>query len=172
MKFSALPFVLAAAAASITNVSAFTASRSSSHRFTRTDTTQRGFKTSDGPETTAVLEKTDLSSTTISLDSDQAELATPAFVRGRSVPNLLRDGDETENGAPRYRLPLGIKLTGGEKLRKDGLTGKGVKVGVIDSGVAAQHPGFNGKVVKQHWLRRGTPLMYDDHGTHVAGTIQ
>jgi len=68
-------------------------------------------------------------------------------------------------------LPLGIKLTGGTKLRADGLTGKGVKVAVIDSGVDAEHSGFNGQVTKQMWFRSGSPLTKDDHGTHVAGTI-
>ncbi len=68
-------------------------------------------------------------------------------------------------------LPLGIRLTGGLKLRKDKLTGKGVKVAVIDSGVDAEHQGFNGRVTKQMWFRHGTPLSDDDHGTHVAGTI-
>jgi len=69
------------------------------------------------------------------------------------------------------KLPLGIKLTGGVKLRADGLTGKGVKVAVIDSGVDAAHRGFQGRVTKQTWFRYGTPLSEDDHGTHVAGTI-
>ncbi len=68
-------------------------------------------------------------------------------------------------------LPLGIKLHGGEKLRAEELTGKGVKVAVIDSGVAAGHPGFKDQVVEQVWYRRGSSLMKDDHGTHVAGTI-
>ena len=68
-------------------------------------------------------------------------------------------------------LPLGIKLTGGIKLREKGLTGKGVKVAVIDSGVDAAHTGFDGKVTKQMWFRAGSPLSQDDHGTHVAGTI-
>ena len=40
-------------------------------------------------------------------------------------------------------LPLGIKLTGGVELRKAGLTGKGVRVAVIDSGVDAEHPAFD-----------------------------
>jgi len=68
-------------------------------------------------------------------------------------------------------LPVGIVLTGGEKLRRKGLTGKGVKVAVIDSGVDAEHDGFDGKVTHQSWFRWGTPLEEDDHGTHVAGTI-
>lgn len=68
-------------------------------------------------------------------------------------------------------MPLGIQLTGGKKLRAEGLTGKGIRVAVIDSGVDDQHPGFDGKVVQQRWFRWGTPLSDDDHGTHVAGTI-
>jgi len=68
-------------------------------------------------------------------------------------------------------LPRGVELTGGSKLRKKGLTGKGVRVAVIDSGVDEAHPGFDGKVTYQLWLRYGTDLSEDDHGTHVAGTI-
>ena len=68
-------------------------------------------------------------------------------------------------------LPLGIKLTGGEKLRAEGKTGQGVRVAVIDSGVDKDHPEFNGRVLKQMWFRSGTPLSDSDHGTHVAGTI-
>ena len=69
------------------------------------------------------------------------------------------------------RLPLGVRLTGGDKLRAEGLTGKGVRVAVIDSGVDANHPGFKGQVKQQLWYRHGTPLSEDDHGTHVADTI-
>jgi len=68
-------------------------------------------------------------------------------------------------------LPFGIRLTGGSELRKQGLKGQGVRVAVIDSGIDAEHPGFNGRVVKKVWYREGTPLSKDDHGTHVGGTI-
>ena len=68
-------------------------------------------------------------------------------------------------------LPLGIRLTGGAKLREMDLKGQNVKVAVIDSGVDKDHPSFGGKVVQQKWYREGTPLSEDDHGTHVAGTI-
>lgn len=67
--------------------------------------------------------------------------------------------------------PLGAILTGAVKLRKAGLTGKKVRVAVIDSGVDKDHPGFKSQVKKQEWYRSGTPLSEDDHGTHVAGTI-
>ena len=68
-------------------------------------------------------------------------------------------------------LPLGIKLTGGEKLHAEGKTGQGVRVAVIDDGVDQDHPEFNGQVLKQMWFKYGTPLSESDHGTHVAGTI-
>lgn len=87
------------------------------------------------------------------------------------APKVTRsDTDETID-RKKNRIPLGVKLTGGLKLRKEGLTGKGVKVAVIDSGVDEQHPGFDGRVTQQRWFRSGTPLSEDDHGTHVAGTI-
>ncbi|KAL7527565.1 hypothetical protein ACHAXR_002013 [Thalassiosira sp. AJA248-18] len=69
------------------------------------------------------------------------------------------------------KLPLGAILTGAEKLRQAKLDGSGVRVGVVDSGVDKDHPGFNGKIAKQKWYRAGTSLSEDDHGTHVAGTV-
>jgi major intracellular serine protease len=68
-------------------------------------------------------------------------------------------------------LPLGALLHGAHKLREKSLTGLGVRVAVIDSGIDKDHPGFHGQVKKQVWFRSGTPLTEDDHGTHVAGTI-
>ena len=91
-----------------------------------------------------------------------------------SIPMVLKaeaDEPSATDASEDMALPLGIILTGGLKLRGDGLTGKGVRVGVIDSGVDAEHPGFNGRVTKQMWFRYGSPLSEDDHGTHVAGTI-
>ena len=59
-----------------------------------------------------------------------------------------------------------------------GIRGKGVKVGVLDTGVDAEHPDLKGKVA--NWAefdidgRRVTgsaPHDTDRHGTHVCGTI-
>lgn len=71
----------------------------------------------------------------------------------------------------RDNLPPGALLTGAKKLQAASLTGKGVRVAVIDSGIDKQHPGFEGLVKKQEWYRAGSSLEEDDHGTHVAGTI-
>ena len=79
-------------------------------------------------------------------------------------------------------IPFGIRLTGGPELNRDGYTGKGIKVAVIDSGIDKNHPGFNGKVTQikepkseKEVVYGKTPFVTDSlkyHGTHVAGTIQ
>lgn len=54
-----------------------------------------------------------------------------------------------------------------------GVTGAGVRVGVIDTGVNAGHPDLAGKVVAWRDFVSGRPTPYDDsgHGTHTAGII-
>jgi subtilisin family serine protease len=91
-----------------------------------------------------------------------------------SIPFVTRSSapDDAIDPASTNKLPQGIQLTGGVKLRQEGFTGKGVKVAVIDSGIDEKHPGFGGTVTRKVWYRGGTPLSKDDHGTHVAGTIK
>ena len=88
-----------------------------------------------------------------------------------SRPHVTRSPASAIKPDDAKNLPVGVLITGGERLRSMGLLGQGVKVAVIDSGIDKSHPGFNGKVVKKTWYREGTPLSEDDHGTHVAGTI-
>ena len=85
-------------------------------------------------------------------------------------PHVTRAPTSTPVDAKDH-LPPGAILTGAARLRAMGLRGQGVKVAVIDSGIDAEHQGFDGKVVGKTWYREGTPLSEDDHGTHVAGTI-
>ncbi|MFB9908564.1 S8 family serine peptidase [Allokutzneria oryzae] len=56
---------------------------------------------------------------------------------------------------------------------RSGLTGKGVTVGVLDSGIKADHPELAGKVVEAKDFTGTRPDAGDDlgHGTHVAGII-
>ncbi|MBI4862616.1 MAG: S8 family serine peptidase [Candidatus Riflebacteria bacterium] len=53
------------------------------------------------------------------------------------------------------------------------LSGAGVKVGIIDTGIDATHPDLKGKVIVWKDFVNGKPDPYDDqgHGTHCAGTI-
>eukprot|EP00536_Pseudo-nitzschia_multiseries_P007818 jgi/Psemu1/305254/fgenesh1_kg.188_\ len=93
--------------------------------------------------------------------SDDPVLISPCFGAG------VEDFDALDPN----RLPLGARLHGANKLRRDGLTGQGVRVAIIDSGIDHRHPGLHDKVRTKRWFRHGTSLQEDDHGTHVAGTV-
>jgi subtilisin family serine protease len=80
-------------------------------------------------------------------------------------------------------------MTGVDRLHKEGLDGKGVKVAVIDTGIDYSHPALGGCYGKGCLVSFGSDLVGDDydgfnepkpsddpmdcngHGTHVAGTI-
>jgi subtilisin family serine protease len=72
----------------------------------------------------------------------------------------------------------GIRRLGVDKLWSKGLTGKGVLVGHLDTGVDGRHPALKGAVA--HFAEfdylgmitgKKTPYDSDEHGTHTAGTI-
>ncbi|MFP5111418.1 S8 family serine peptidase [Bacillaceae bacterium C204] len=85
-----------------------------------------------------------------------------------------------------------IPFLGVDKLHKEGYTGKGVKVGVIDTGIDYNHPdlkdAYKGgydlvdndndpmETTYADWLKHGddpeqSGTYYTSHGTHVSGTI-
>ncbi len=108
--------------------------------------------------------------------------AAPAYTPLASgLPGLLRTLDRI-NGAPLTSdqqenliksFPMGdlVWRLGAQDLWRQGLTGKGVKVAVIDGGIAPQ-PELDGSVDGRTNFTnaRGTALN-DMHGTHVAGII-
>ncbi len=87
------------------------------------------------------------------------------------IPPTFKTAEVSVTSRSHIALPPGVRMAGAYKLHSDGLTGKGVRVGVIDTGIDADHPGFHGMVKHRKWYRQGPLLSEDDHGTHVAGTI-
>lgn len=68
----------------------------------------------------------------------------------------------------------GLKKVGVDKVRAAyNLTGKGIRVGVLDTGIDADHADLKGKVVAwKDWAgSSATPKDAHGHGTHCAGTI-
>jgi len=84
--------------------------------------------------------------------------------------------EETENF--QIYLDKSVPFVGTEVLRKDGITGEGVKIAVIDTGVDFNHPdlfgwGPGGKVIGGYNFVKENELPMDTngHGTQVAGVI-
>lgn len=83
----------------------------------------------------------------------------------------------------RPEMLTALAQTGADVARNElGLTGKGVKIAIMDTGIDLDHPAFAGRVVKQYdlvgdaYTGRNTPVPGQDnvddcggHGTHVAG---
>ena len=77
------------------------------------------------------------------------------------------------------RLTWGIEALGVPALWKDGLTGKGVLIGHLDTGADGRHPALRRAIrdfAEFDYMgrqRRPAPRPYDtgDHGTHTAATI-
>jgi subtilisin family serine protease len=65
-----------------------------------------------------------------------------------------------------------IELIEADKVWALGINGSGIRVAVVDTGIA-QHPDLKGKIVAWKDFVNGKPEPYDDngHGTHVAGII-
>jgi subtilisin len=76
------------------------------------------------------------------------------------------------------KLTWGLSMLGVATLWKQGLTGKGVTVGHLDTGVEAKHPALKGRIAEfAEWdflgrkLNNATPRDSATHGTHTAATI-
>lgn len=94
----------------------------------------------------------------------QALDAAPEYREGAEVPGVTLENAES----------YGIVLTRARELRdQQGLTGKGVRVGVIDSGIDPDHPALKGRLRAFKDFVKHHPEAFDDlgHGTHCAATL-
>ena len=70
-------------------------------------------------------------------------------------------------------LDTGAGIVGAPEVWESNLTGKGVKVAVVDSGIDGSHPDFKGRIIGWKDIVANKNQPYDDfgHGTHCAGII-
>ncbi|KAG5644690.1 hypothetical protein DXG03_007913 [Asterophora parasitica] len=126
-----------------------------------------------------------------------ALLSTPGVKAIRPVTKFKRPEPvfrQTVSGPKDPIVPVDTqsthKLTGVDKLHALGITGKGIKIGIIDSGIDYTHPALGGGIGKGKKVIGGYDFVGDDydgtntpvpdpdpldqcggHGTHVAGII-
>ncbi|PEC48763.1 hypothetical protein COJ46_02945 [Bacillus sp. AFS077874] len=107
-------------------------------------------------------------------------------------PFVEQNGEPTNNASIKLN---NMEQIGAEKLHKEGITGKGIKVGVIDTGIDYTHPDIKDvykggydfvnndsdpmESTYDDWKKSGQPEIsptsgepwYTAHGTHVSGII-
>ncbi|MGG0176518.1 S8 family serine peptidase [Gottfriedia acidiceleris] len=108
-------------------------------------------------------------------------------------PVEMKSNSTNESYNSNAKMPNSMPFLGIDKLHDEGYTGKGVKVGIIDTGIDYNHPdlkdAFKGgydfvdndadpmETSYDDWVKAGKPgssggnTYYTEHGTHVSGTI-
>jgi subtilisin len=92
-------------------------------------------------------------------------------------PSLIRPVEVAAAKAT-TKMTWGLRKLGVEGLWKEGLTGKGVAVGHLDTGVDGKHAALKARIAafmefdfQGNRVPGASPHDSDDHGTHTAGTI-
>ncbi|MFF5075635.1 S8 family serine peptidase [Actinoplanes sp. NPDC000266] len=104
----------------------------------------------------------------------QDRSAPAALWRSLTDAGTLRSGISKVwlDGLRRPALDVSVPMIGAPAAWQAGLTGAGVKVAVLDSGVDLAHPDLAGQVAEAVDLTGGDDLAdRSGHGTHVASTI-
>jgi subtilisin family serine protease len=105
--------------------------------------------------------------------------------------DLPQEAKEMNSGTPSH-VDDSLSQIGADKLHQENITGEGIKVGVIDTGIDYNHPDLKGsykggydfvdndsdpmEATYQEWKDSGKPEFngssyYTYHGTHVSGSI-
>ncbi|MFS8103000.1 S8 family serine peptidase [Lentzea alba] len=113
--------------------------------------------------------------TALTAKASVADLVTGAVEKSGSAWESLRGGSVEKvwlDGVRKVTLDRSTKQIGAPEAWQQGVTGKGVKVAVLDTGVDEKHPDLQGRQVAEKNFTT-SPDNTDEvgHGTHVASTI-
>jgi subtilisin family serine protease len=104
------------------------------------------------------------------LAADPAVRSVSADPAVRPVPEPRPGPRLNEAGSRNWGLDA---IRAPQAWRELGVTGAGVRIGTIDTGVDPRHPALAGKIAAWRDFVGGRPVPYDDHGhgTHTAGIL-
>ncbi|MGB8644766.1 MAG: S8 family peptidase, partial [Anaerolineae bacterium] len=68
-------------------------------------------------------------------------------------------------------LDASVPLIGAPRVWAAGFTGKGIRVGIVDTGIDPDHPDFAGRIAATKDLTGEGDRDNNGHGTHVAGIV-
>ncbi|OJF93701.1 autotransporter serine protease [Pararhizobium antarcticum] len=100
-----------------------------------------------------------------------------AFGFAALSPTTLLAQSLSDWETPEYRAGWQLGAVNAAEAYALGFTGKGVSVGVLDSGLDTRHPEFTGRVLDGYDFTGNHPIVgegsfdTDTHGTHVSGII-
>ncbi|POS76646.1 minor extracellular protease vpr [Diaporthe helianthi] len=122
----------------------------------------------------------------VHLPVEPNKITTGTSITPEEAASALRTRQDSGSEADAYSTHVQTQV---DKLRAAGYTGKGVKIGIVDSGLDYMHPALGGgfgagylvsygyDLVGDNYTGYNTPVPDDDpmdcigHGTHVAGII-
>ena len=89
--------------------------------------------------------------------------------------NALSDRDEVEmiwyDEPVHTMLDVSVPLIGAPQVWQAGITGKDIKVAIVDTGIDPNHPDFANRIAQMKDFTGQGPADNHGHGTHVAGII-
>ncbi len=68
-------------------------------------------------------------------------------------------------------LDVSVPLIRAPEVWQAGITGKGIKVGIVDTGIDPNHPDLAGRIAQMKDFTGEGPSDNNGHGTHVAGIV-